>query len=85
MKERLTVDRFVEIVIVLIKYCSPALAAIGFLHLFLCNHDMPGFWKAVLYVAAFTLGLCSFVMYDVTEMRVKDLEEELKKYKQREV
>ena len=79
-----SIDSFIEFVIVLVDYCAPVLAAMGFLHLCLCNHHVPFFGKVVLYVMAFTLGMLSFVGYEVRKHRVRELEEEVERYKQKE-
>ena len=79
-----SIDSFIEFVILLVDYCAPVLAGLGFLHLFLCNHHVPLFGKVALYVMAFTLGVLSFLGYEVRKHRVRELEEEIERYKQKE-
>ena len=77
-----SIDSFIEFVILLVDYCAPVLAGLGFLHLCLCNHHVSFFWKVVLYVMAFTLGILSFLGYEVRKNRVRKLEEDIARYKQ---
>ena len=82
--KRISIDNFIEGVIILVEYCAPVFAALGFLHLFLCNHHITPFGRAVLYVMAFTLGMSIFICYDVRKIRVRELEEKIECYKKKE-